>query len=338
MTRHCRSRTSALTYLYESRFADCVTASETSARLFGSVDERQRRGQAWQNEALCLWGMGRLPEAMQLFERGLADIGPEPVSRHLRIRREQYGSRRLRSSITLMSRSSSSTARGSSRRKCSSPEPRRSESLWDRDELLRDRGPRVVRASFSSGRWRFAQWRWTDADEWQPSGRLRLSMQTTGSRTRRSHGIARRCSLAVAPASIERIRIQLAVHVAAAGQLEEAKAQLDQVISSGTRVDPGIQAEALLQRAVLLRKLDRPEGCSRRPCAGPATLHRLGNMTEEFAANLELARTLRLGRRAARGSWWRSMRHCRQLTPCDCKPRIRSFDCNCRHRCVRLTT
>ena len=102
--------------------------------------------------------------------------------------------------------------------------------------------------------------------------------------------------LAVAPASIERIRIQLAVHVAATGQLDEAKAQLDQVISSGTRVDPGIQAEALLQRAVLLRKLDRLKDALADLAQARPRLHRLGNVTEEFAANLELARALRLGR------------------------------------------
>jgi len=37
-----------------------------------------RRAQAWQNRALCLWGLGRLPEALPWFERSLTDIGPEP--------------------------------------------------------------------------------------------------------------------------------------------------------------------------------------------------------------------------------------------------------------------
>src|SRR5256886_16047800 len=49
-------------------------------------------------------------------------------------------------------------------------------------------------------------------------------------------------ALAVAPAAIERIRIQLAVHTAAAGRFEEARAQLDEVLSTGTSADPVIRA------------------------------------------------------------------------------------------------
>src|SRR5207248_7309596 len=50
--------------------------------------------------------------------------------------------------------------------------------------------------------------------------------------------------LAVDPSAIERIRIQLAAHTAAAGHRVEAKAQLDEVLSTGAKVDPVIHAEA----------------------------------------------------------------------------------------------
>ncbi len=36
---------------------------------------------AWQNRALCLWGLGRLSAARDGFERALADIGPQPYPR-----------------------------------------------------------------------------------------------------------------------------------------------------------------------------------------------------------------------------------------------------------------
>src|SRR5882724_741797 len=71
----------ALTYLFEGRYPQCVTASATSSQLFGSIHETLRRAQAWQNRALCLWGLGRLPEALPWFERSLTDIGPEPYPR-----------------------------------------------------------------------------------------------------------------------------------------------------------------------------------------------------------------------------------------------------------------
>src|SRR4029077_20091109 len=67
-----------LSYLNEGRYQECVTASAKSSLLFGSINERQRGALAWQNRALCLWGLGRLPEALRWFERALADIGPEP--------------------------------------------------------------------------------------------------------------------------------------------------------------------------------------------------------------------------------------------------------------------
>ncbi|MBV9725465.1 MAG: hypothetical protein JO299_09855, partial [Gammaproteobacteria bacterium] len=67
-----------LTYLNEGNYPGCVDASAAASHLFGSIHETQRRAQAWQNQALCLWGLGRLPEALHWFERALADIGPEP--------------------------------------------------------------------------------------------------------------------------------------------------------------------------------------------------------------------------------------------------------------------
>ena len=68
----------AVTYLNEGSYEECVRASIKSSQLFGSINELPRRAQAWQNRALCLWGLGQLPEALRWFERALADIGPEP--------------------------------------------------------------------------------------------------------------------------------------------------------------------------------------------------------------------------------------------------------------------
>src|SRR5947207_3437092 len=101
-------------------------------------------------------------------------------------------------------------------------------------------------------------------------------------------------ALAVAPAAIERIRIQLAVHTAAAGRPVEAKAQLDEVLSTGAKVDPLIHAEALLQRAVLLRQTGRPREALADLALARPRLHRFGSVTEEFEADLEQARALRL--------------------------------------------
>ncbi|MGH8275504.1 MAG: CHAT domain-containing protein, partial [Steroidobacteraceae bacterium] len=101
-------------------------------------------------------------------------------------------------------------------------------------------------------------------------------------------------SLAVAPSAIARIKIQLAAHTAATGRLVEAKAQLDEVLSGGAQADLLIQAEARLQRAVLLRKMGRPREALADLAAARPRLQILGSVTEAFEADLELARALRL--------------------------------------------
>src|SRR2546430_330091 len=101
-------------------------------------------------------------------------------------------------------------------------------------------------------------------------------------------------SLAVARSAAARIKIQLAAHTAAAGRLTEARAQLDEVISTRAKADSLIRAEALLQRAVLLREMGRPREALADLAAARPPLHRLGGVLEEFEADLEQARALRM--------------------------------------------
>jgi CHAT domain-containing protein/tetratricopeptide (TPR) repeat protein len=282
----------ALTYLYQSRFADCVAASETSARLFDSVHEPQRRGQALQNVALCLWGMGRLPEALQLFERGLADIGPEPYPDIYlyavnNTALADYAAHRFDESLQLFDRALKLVekvqfprAEGQSRYGIGM----NYYALGDRDRARSFLEQSLkIRTVALDRRGRMATVRalaTVDADDGRTDEAIALDHEAL--------------RLAVAPASIERIRIQLAAHIASAGRLDEAKAELDRVISGGTKVDPGIQAEALLQRAVVLRKMGHMRDALADLARARPRLHRFGNVAEEFAANLERARTLRL--------------------------------------------
>src|SRR5207302_8769968 len=87
-------------------------------------------------------------------------------------------------------------------------------------------------------------------------------------------------SLAVAPSAAARIKIQLAAHTAAAGRLTEARAQLDEVISTRAKPDSLIRAAALLQRAALLRELRRPRAALADLAAARPPLHRLGGVLE----------------------------------------------------------
>ena len=67
-----------VTYLHEGRYAACADSAAVASDLFGSIQETERRAQGWQNRALCLWGLGRLPEALHWFERALAVLTPDP--------------------------------------------------------------------------------------------------------------------------------------------------------------------------------------------------------------------------------------------------------------------
>ncbi|TLZ00788.1 MAG: tetratricopeptide repeat protein, partial [Gammaproteobacteria bacterium] len=281
-----------LIYLYEGRYPECMTASTISSRLFGSIHEPLRRAQAWQNRALCLWGLGRLPEALRWFERSLADIGPEPYPRIFlasitNTALADYALGHFDESLRLYDRALPITEKTQSPRDeayCLYGIGVNYYALGDR-ERAREFLERslAIRTVALDGRGRMATLRalaTIDAEQG------RVDDATAADREA--------LALAVAPAAIERIRIQLAVHTAAAGHPVEAKAQLDELLSTGAKVDPLIHAEALLQRAVLLRQTGRPREALADLTAARPRLHRFGSVTEEFEADLEQARALRL--------------------------------------------
>ena len=282
----------ALTYLYEGRYLECVTASPTSSRLFGSIHETPRRAQAWQNRALCLWGLGRLPEALRWFERALSDIGPEPypglyVGVITNTALADYALGHFDESLRLYDRALTFTEKVQAQRD-------EAYSLYgigvnyyalgDR-ERAREFLERslAIRTVALDGRGRMASLRalaTIDAEQGRVEQAIASDREALG--------------LAIAPSAIARIRIQLAAHTAAAGRPVEAKAQLDEVLSTGAKADPLIRAEALLQRAVLLREMGRPREALADLAAARPRLHTVGSVTEEFEADLELARALRL--------------------------------------------
>ena len=282
----------ALTYLFEGRYPQCVTASATSSRLFGSIHETLRRAQAWQNRALCLWGLGRLPEALPWFERSLTDIGPEPypgifLASITNTALADYALGHFDESLRLYDRALAFSQRVQSRRDeayCLYGIGVNYYALGDRTrarEFLER--SLAIRTVALDGRGRMATLRalaTIDAEQGRVDDAIASDREALG--------------LAVAPSAIERIRIQLAAHTAAAGRLVEAKEQLDEVLSTGVKVDPLIRGEALLQRAVLLREMGRPREALADLGSARPRLHILGSVTEEFEAGLEQARALRL--------------------------------------------
>src|SRR5207302_5371753 len=246
----------ALTYLYEGRYPQCVTASQSASQLFGAIHETLRRAVAWQNQALCLWGLGRLPEALHQFDRARKDIAEQPypklyVGAVNNTALANYAVGRFDTSLRLFDRALAFAQEVQAQR----DEGQSVYGIGVNYYALGDRTRArefleralAIRTVALDGRGRMATLRalaTIDAEQGRVDDAMAADREAL--------------ALAVAPAAIERIRIQLAVHTAAAGHPVEAKAQLDEVLSTGAKVDPLIHAEALLQRAVLLREMSRP--------------------------------------------------------------------------------
>jgi CHAT domain-containing protein/tetratricopeptide (TPR) repeat protein len=280
------------TYTYEGRYRECLTAAADASREFDAIHETVRRAQAWQNQSLCLWGLGRLPEALRGFERALRDISPEPypfiyVLAITNTALADFALGRFDESLRLYDRALAFTEKIQSRRSeayCLYGIGMNYYALGDRDrarEFLER--SLAIRTVALDSRGRLASLR-----ALAPVYADLRAMDKALAADREALG------LAIAPSTVARLEIQLAAHTASEGHLTEAKVQLDEVISRGVKSDPTIQAEALLQRAVLLRQMHLPhQALSDLEAARPG-LHAFGNVTKEFEADLELARTLRI--------------------------------------------
>ncbi|HYL01757.1 MAG TPA: CHAT domain-containing tetratricopeptide repeat protein [Steroidobacteraceae bacterium] len=277
---------------YQSRFSDCVAVTRVSSDLFAKLHESAVLAVAWQDRAMCLWGLGRVPQAREWFERALGEIGPQPYPRlYLAVMNNtallDYAVGRFDESLQLFDRALSFAQRTQALRDQGQTlygigvtyyalgDRRRAREFLERSLAIRsaqfDRRGRVntLRALAT-----------IDADEGRVEEAIALDREALG--------------LAVEPTYTQRIRIQLAVHTAAAGRPDDARAQLERVIVSAAGSDPLIQAEALLQRGVLLRKMGQTSAALADLAAARPRLKGLGSVSEEFAARLELARTLRL--------------------------------------------
>ncbi|MBV9726516.1 MAG: CHAT domain-containing protein, partial [Gammaproteobacteria bacterium] len=280
-----------LTYLNEGDYLGCVKASADASHLFGSIHEVQRRALALQNRALCLWGLGRLPEALHWFERALADIGPEPYPGiYLAVTTNtalaDYALGHLDESLRLYDRALTFAQKVQYPRDeayCLYGIGVNYYALGDR-QRAREFLERslAIRTVALDGRGRMASLRalaTIDAEQGRVQQALALDNEALG--------------LAIAPSAIARIRIQQAIHLAANGQPVQAEALLDEVIRNGASSGPLIEAEARLQRAVVRRSMGRAEEALADLAAARPRLHTFGSVAQEFEADLELAHALR---------------------------------------------
>ena len=266
------------------------TAAAAASDLFGSIQETERRAQGWQNRALCLWGLGRLPEALHWFERALADLTPDPypgiyLGANNNAALAHYALGHFDESLRLFDGALAVARRVQSPRD-------EAQSLYgigldyyaigdrERAQEFLERAL-AIRTVALDGRGRMATLRavaTVDAEQGRFDDALAADREAL--------------SLALAPAAVAHIRIQLAQHTAAGGHPEDAKAQLDEILAA-PNADRLVQAQALLQRARVSRQLGRPRESVADLNRARPRLHELSSVVEEFEANLELARAYR---------------------------------------------
>lgn len=286
-----------LTYLYQGRYPDCVSSSATASRLFAALHEAVRSAQARQNQALCLWGLGRLTEARDEFKRSLADIGPEPYP-HIYLASVtntallDYSLGNYDESLRLYDRALSFAERTQDRRDvayCLYGIGVNYRALGDsiRAREFLERSLRI-RTVVLDGRGRMDTLR-ALAGVYAEEGRLEQAV-----------GLDREAlTLAVDPLASESITVELAAHTAAAGHFEAAMRLLDAVLKKGPRGDPLILADALVRRAVILRGLGRNDEALGDLRRALWRFRALKSIHGEFATDLEFARTLRLSGKPA---------------------------------------
>lgn len=283
--------------LDRGRYVECAAGFERPIHLFGELHESMRHAQASQNRALCLWGMGRLAEALVAFKRALAVMDPDRypslyigIATNTALLHYALGhfdeSLRLNNEALDLSRRTQLTrdeayclyglgldyysigdrarARGYLER-----------SLQIRTVALDGRGRAVTLRALAT----------LLAEDGQLEDALALDREALG--------------LSLSPTAASITRTQIAVHTAALGRLAEARAQLDELVSSAHAQDPA-QAQARLQRAIVLKRMGQPSLALADLALARQMLHRQGSLADEFAADLESGRVqMLLGRRTA---------------------------------------
>lgn len=280
----------SLTYLYQSRYGDCEQEALSAARLFAAAHAVSRQAQAWQNRALCLWGMGHLADARQWFERALKQNRPDAVADEYRTILNNtalldYALGQFDESLRLFDRALRSAEENQSWHDGAQSLYGIGVDYYALGDSARARAflerALVIRTTAFDRRGRLTTLRalaTLDAEE----GRLEDAIAAD----------REALSLASAPAALELVKVQLAAHLAAAGHTADSRQLLDAVLGDTARY-PFVVSQALLERGVLLRRIGQPAQALPDLISARARLHELGSGGDEFRADLEIARSLR---------------------------------------------
>ena len=276
-----------LSYYYEGLYAECGTYASSAAALFGEIGELRRKAQSWQNRALCLWGRGRLPEALAWFERARKESRPEPYPLDYftvvtNTAHADYALGHFDEALRLFEDT------GKLAQKLRWPRYE-AESLYGFGVTYYALGDREQARTFLKQALALSV---QSADRRQRREILRALATVEDDEGETSEAIEddrEALELAVTPVARGHIRIQLAAHTADARQFASARALLDDILANEAKSEPYLQAEALVERAIVLREMGEPGGALADLATASSHLHLLGSVAVEFKANLEEA-------------------------------------------------
>jgi len=278
----------ALSYLYEGRSAECVAAARAASDAFARLRESPRQAIALQNEALCDWGLGHLPQALEAFNRALTVLESSPYPQlYLGTLNNtgllNFALGRLDDSLRLNDRALELAVKTQNRWE-------EAQSLYgigvtyyalgDRDQAAAFlEKSLVIRTADFDGRGRRATLR-ALATVYADRGHYRQAIDCD----RES------LTLASEPIALALGRIQLAAHTSLDGRPDEALVALDELLKPGAIGDALVVAQARLARAVVEREQgDLGQALEDLRAAIPV-FHRVGTVTDQFSADLERSR------------------------------------------------
>lgn len=282
----------ALAYLYEGRFLECIPTALNASRMFAALTETPRQALAWQNRALCYWGIGQLPAALGAFNQALKNMRPDPYPQLYLLTLNNtallnFALGHFDESLRLHGDSLDLAIRVQNRRE-------EAQSLYGigvtyyalgdiaqaREYLERSL---AIRSAAFDGRGRRATLRslaTVHADLGEYGQAIEFDREAV--------------ALAMTPTSLALSRIPLAAHLALAGKTAEALDILGALIGQGGVADPLVSAQARLQRASIERQSALYEAAMRDLKIASPVFERDGSVTDAFAADLERARILQL--------------------------------------------
>ena len=260
--------------------------------MFATLQEAPRRALAWQNQALCHWGLGHLPQALDAFNQALEDLKPDPYPQLYLLTLNNtaiinYALGHLDDSLRLLDRSLELAVRTQNKRA-------EAQSLYGIGVTYYALGDRAqareflersltIRTAAFDGRGRRAALRalaTVYANDREYPKAIEFDREAL--------------TLATAPTPRARTRVQLAIHTALEGHPDEALQVLADLIAAGGINDPLIRAEARLERAIIERRSGGYQAALGDLSIAIPAFRKFGSVTDEFTAELERALVLRL--------------------------------------------